>query len=122
MATSYAASPFVLSGIQSYIVKGIEVDETGRVDAIGTSGSINVIHKTGGTGANFVLIWDGMAATTGEADIVIPVTSGGSGSDSVIYIDKGITCSTAVTLAVSSVGQGGAAPSGTNVNVSLFIT
>ena len=122
MATSYAASPFVLSGIQSYIVKGIEVDESpGRVDAIGTSGSINVIHKTGGTGANFILIWDGMAVTTGEADIVIPVTSGGSGSDSVIYIDKGITCSTAITLAVSSVGQGGVAPNG-NVNVSLFIT
>ena len=122
MATSYAASPFVLPGIQSYIVKGIEVEETGRVDAIGTSGSINVIHKTGGTGANFILIWDGMAVTTGEADIVIPVTSGGSGSDSVIYIDKGITCSTAITLAVSSVGQGGSAPNGTNVNVSLFIT
>jgi len=116
MATSYKSSPFSSPALQRYLVKGVEVDENGRVNATGAPGSVYTAHITGGSGQNYVLIWDGTAATTEAAEIVIP---SGSGEDLVMYVDKGITCATAITFSASSVPQGGAAPSG-NVNVNLF--
>ena len=118
MAT-YRVSPFSSPGLQSYIVKGSAVDEVGKINATGTSGSVNAIHKTGGTGANYILIWDGVEVTDEEADVVIPVT--GTDTDTVVYIDKGITCSTAITFSVSSVPEGGTAPNAP-VDVNLFAT
>ena len=115
---TYKVSPFSSPPLQSFIVTGAGVDENGKINAVGTTGTVNAIHKSGGSGANYVLIWDAVTATTEEADIVIPVT--GSSTDMVIYIDKGTACSTAVTFAVSSVPQGGTAPNGT-VNVNLFV-
>ena len=38
MAT-YAASPFAIPGLQSYLVKGVAVDEIGKVNTTGTTGS-----------------------------------------------------------------------------------
>jgi hypothetical protein len=118
MATSYKVSPFSSPSLQTFIVQGVEVDQTGRINATGKSGTINAIHVSGGSGVNYVLIWDGVTATTQEADIVFATDNA---DDLTVYIDKGITCSTAVTFAVSSVAQGGSAPSG-NVNVNLFVT
>jgi hypothetical protein len=118
MATTYSASPFTLPGIQSYIVKGVEVDEDGAVNSIGTSGSVYTMHiSSSAAGSDYVLIWDDMTMVNGDADIVIPIASD---DDLVVYIDKGITCLTAVTFAVSSVPYGGTAPN-SNVNVNLFI-
>ena len=122
MATSYKVSPFSSPSLQTFIVQGVEVDQTGRINATGTSGTINAIHVSGGSAVNYVLIWDGVAATTEEADIVFATDNA---DDLTVYIDKGITCSTAITFAVSSVAQGGSAPNvsgGANVNVNLFVT
>ena len=116
MAVSYKVSPFTSPGLQNYIVRCLEADETGTVNVTGAPGSVYAFHITGGSGQNYVLIWDGTAATTEAAEIVIP---SGSGEDLVMYVDKGITCATAITFSASSVPQGGAAPSG-NVNVNLF--
>jgi len=118
MATSYKVSPFSTPGLQTYIVNGVEVDETGKLNATGTSGSVYTAHISGGSGQNYLLIWDGVAATDEEAEIVVPIASG---EELVMYVDKGITCSTAITFAVSSVQFGGTAPNG-NVNANLFTT
>jgi hypothetical protein len=118
MTTSYKASPFALPGIQSYIVKGVEVDEDGAVNSTGTSGSVYTMHiSSSAAGADYVLIWDDMTMVNGDADIVIPITAS---EDLVVYIDKGITCLTAITFAASRVPYGGTAPN-SNVNVNLFI-
>jgi len=119
MATIYKASPFTLSGIQSYIVNGVEVDEDGSVNSTGTSGSIYTMHiSSSAVGSDYVLIWDDMTMVNGDADIVIPITAD---EDLVVYIDKGITCLTAITFAASSVPWGGTAPN-SDVNVNLFVT
>ena len=120
MATTYKASPFATPGLQSYIVKGVEVNEVGKIDATGTSGSVYTMHITGGGATNHVLLWDAVTTTDEEADIVIPIVAS---EDLVVYIDKGITFLTAITFAASSVPQGGVAPadSGNNLNVNLFI-
>tara|TARA_R100000655_G_scaffold95285_1_gene137172 strand:- start:2619 stop:2978 length:360 start_codon:yes stop_codon:yes gene_type:complete len=119
MATGYKVSPFDTPALQSYIVRGTEVDEDGKVNAIGTSGTVNAIHISAGAGSNYILIWDGVAATDQVADIVIPTDNS---DDLTVYIDKGIVCSTAITFAASSVPQGGTAPSGTNPDISIFAT
>jgi hypothetical protein len=116
---TYKVSPFDSPSLQSFIFTGAGMTHNAKVNAIGTSGTVNAIRKSGGSGANYILIWDGVTATTEEADIVIPVT--GTSADMAIYIDKGILCSTAITLAVSGVPQGGSAQNGT-VNVNLFCT
>ena len=118
MAT-YAASPFAIPGLQSYLVKGVAVDEIGKVNTTKTTGSAYTMHiSSGAGGSDYVLLWDDVTATNEEADIVIPIVAS---EDLVVYIDKGITFLTAVTLAVSSVPEGGTAPNG-SVNVNLFVT
>ena len=119
MATGYKVSPFDTPALQSYIVRGTEVDEDGKINAIGTSGTVNAIHISAGAGSNYILIWDGVAATDGAADIIIPTDNS---DDLTVYIDKGIVCSTAIKFAASSAPQGGTAASGTNPDVNLFCT
>lgn len=114
---AYSVSPFAIPGLQSYIFKGSAVDQLGKINITGTTGSVYTMHITGGGATNHVLLWDGVEATDEEADIVIPIVAS---EDLVVYIDKGITFLTAVTLAVSLVPEGGTAPNGT-VNVNMFI-
>jgi len=115
---TYKVSPFA-TPLQAYLFTGAATDEVGQIDITGTTGSVYTIRldatSSGGV-ENFLLMWDGTEATTSEAEIVIPVADT---KEMVIWVDKGITHSTAITIAVSSAAAGGSAPSGT-VNVNLF--
>ena len=120
---TYKVSPFVNAGFQNYLFTGADIDQGGKLNVIGTSGSVYTAHldnssSGGATTHNWMLIWDDTAATTAEAEIVIPVKEA---ERLIVWVDKGITCSTAITVAGSSVAEGGVAPSGT-MNVTLFTT
>ena len=118
---TYKVSPFVNAGFQNYLFTAADIDEAGKIDITGTTGSVYTVNmdnssSTSATTHNWLLIWDGTAATTSEADIVVPTTHA---QRLIMWVDKGITCNTAITVAGSSVAQGGANPSGT-MNATLF--
>jgi len=118
---TYKVSPFSNEGFQNYLFRATDIDHSGKTDITGTSGSVytallNNLDSTSATTHNWMLLWDGTAATTAAAGIVIPVKHAES---LVVWVDKGITCSTAITVTGSSVAQGGVAPSGT-MSVTLF--
>ena len=116
---TYKVSPFVNAGFQNYLFTAADIDEAGKIDITGTTGSVYTVHmdnSASGGATNWLLIWDGTATTTSEADIVVPTTHA---QRLVMWVDKGITCNTAITVAGSSVAQGGANPSGT-MNATLF--
>ena len=118
---TYKVSPFVNAGFQNYLFTGADIDQGGKLNVIGTSGSVYTAHldnssSGGATTHNWMRIWDGTAATTAEADIVVPVRHT---ERLIMWVDKGITCNTAITVAGSSVAQGGANPSGT-MGAALF--
>lgn len=120
MAVSYKVSPFTSPGLQNYIVRCLEADETGTINVTGAPGSVYAFHITGGSGQNYISVWDGTAIATSSADIVIP---SGSGEALTVWVDKGITCSTAISFNASASSAGGSAPadSGNNLNLTLFI-
>jgi hypothetical protein len=118
---TYKVSPFVNAGFQNYLFTAADLDEAGKIDITGTTGSVYTVHldnsaSTSATAHNWLLIWDGTATTTAEADVVIPVKHA---ERLTVWVDKGVTCNTAVSVAGSSVNRGGVATSGT-MNATLF--
>ena len=110
---TYKASPFVNANFQNYLITAADIDEAGKGNITGTPGAVYTAYmdnSASGGAANWLLIWDGTAATTSGADIAVPTTHA---QRLIMWVDKGITCSTAITVAGSSVAQGGANPSGT---------
>jgi hypothetical protein len=116
---TYKVSPFVNTGFQNYLFTAADIDEAGKIDITGTTGSVytvNMDNSGSSSATNWVLLWDGTAATTAEADIVVPVKHA---ERLIMWVDKGVTCNTAITVAASSVAQGGTATDGV-INVTLF--
>jgi len=118
MAT-YKVSPFV-TGLQNYLFTAQDIDTTAKINLTGTSGSLytaKLDNTSSGGATNYYLFWDSTEATASSADVVIPVKH----TESVVmWVDKGITFSTAVTVSASSAATGSGATSGT-ANAAYFL-
>lgn len=117
---TYKISPFV-TGLQNYLFTAADIDSGGKVNISGAPGSIyaaKLDNSGSSSAANYYLIWDGTAATAEAADIVIPIKH----SETVImWVDKGITCSTAITVSASNAATGSGGTDGT-ANAAYFIS
>jgi hypothetical protein len=109
---TYKISPFV-TGLQNYLFTGADIDHGGKINISGAPGSIyaaKLDNENSGGATNYFLIWDGTEATASAADIVIPIKH----TELItMWVDKGITCSTAITVSASSAATGTGATSGT---------
>ena len=118
---TYKVSPFVNANFQNYLITAAAIDEAGKVNITGTPGAVYTVNmdnsgSTSATAHNWLLVWDDTETTTSEASVVVPVKHA---ERMIMWVDKGVTCSTAISVAGSSLAQGGAATSGT-LNATFF--
>ncbi len=116
---TYKISPFV-TGLQNYLFQAQDIDPSGKINISGAPGSVYTAHfdnASSGGATNYYLFWDGTEPTASAADIVIPIKH----TEKVtMWVDKGITFSTAVTVSAASAATGTGATSG-NANAYYFI-
>ena len=119
MAT-FKVSPFV-TGLQNYLFTAADIDQAAKLNLTGAPGSLytaKLDNSGSSSAANYYLFWDHTVATASSADVVIPVKH----SETVImWVDKGITFSTAIAVSASSAATGSGATDGT-ANAAYFIS
>jgi hypothetical protein len=114
---TYKSSPFV-GQLQSYLFTADDVDATGVIDAIGTTGTLYAVHAINGDGAaRYVSFWDATETSGSGAETVIRLDAN---SNATIYIDTGLRFDTAVTFNGSTDAWGAGNP--TNLDVNLCIS
>jgi hypothetical protein len=117
---TYKISPFV-TGLQNYLFTGADIDSGGKINISGAPGSIyaaKLDNSASSSAANYFLIWDGTEPTASAADIVIPIKHT---EIVVMWVDKGITCSTAITVSAASTATGAGGTDGV-ANVAYYIS
>tara|TARA_R100000808_G_scaffold23460_1_gene52092 strand:- start:4670 stop:5032 length:363 start_codon:yes stop_codon:yes gene_type:complete len=117
---TYTSSPF-RTDLQSYLFKGLDVDNVGSRNCIGAPASIYTLHiSNGDAGDRYVAFWDvfdGATPTWDTQECLIRIQAS---TDMTIYIDKGIPFDTEISIAASQANDGTGSP--TDLDVDIFAT